>query len=86
MVNFNALTQNYVPQYYALFYHEMAFFKIENKVRLDAPIQNFIQTVYTCIKGGSIHNKIIHKHLYAFFKKITENANHAPLECARGIA
>jgi len=34
----DALLWNYVPQYYALFYHEMTFLKIENKVRLDAPI------------------------------------------------
>jgi len=34
----------------------------------------------------TINSKIIHEHLHVVFKKITENAKHAPLECARGIA
>ena len=44
---------------------KMTILKVKNKVSLNASVKNFREAILTCIKKGTINNKIIYKHLHA---------------------
>lgn len=49
-------------------------------------MKNFFQTIKAYIKIGTLHAKIIHKHVNTIFDKINKNTNYASLESSKSIA
>ena len=74
-----------MSQHNSLVDHKMAFFPIQHQVLLDTPMQDSLQVDQAFFKAPSINCNITHVDLHNALHQITEDAEHASLECGRGI-
>ena len=63
----------------------MAFLLVQHQVLLDTPMQDSLQVDQAFFKSPSINCDIIHVDLHNVLYQITEDVEHALLECGRGI-
>ena len=63
----------------------MAFFLVQHQVFLDTHMQDSLQVDQAFFKAPSINCNIIHVDLHNALHQITEDVEHASLECGRGI-
>ena len=63
----------------------MAFFPTQHQVLLNTSIKDIFQVDQAFLEAPSINRNIIHIDLHNALHQITEDTEHASLECAKGI-
>ena len=74
-----------MSQHNSLVDHKMAFLLVQHQVLLDTPMLDSLQVDQAFFKAPSINCDIIHVDLHNALHQVTEDAEHASLECGRGI-
>ena len=72
-----------VPQYNALFHHEMALLPIKYKVIFFASHQDQRETVQTLLKRWTEDREVIHENLKEMFCYVRKDTDHAPLKSGK---
>ena len=74
-----------MSQHNSLVYHKMAFFLIQHQVLLNTSMQDYFQVDQAFFEASSINCNIIHVDFHNALHQITEDTEHASLECGKGI-
>src|SRR3954469_21745854 len=85
LVHFNSPFGNLVTKNYPFVNHEMALLPIEHQICFFTSLQNFIKTVETVVKGGSIDGKVVHEDLHNILTETMKYSRHTPLKSSRCI-